>query len=326
MKPLQWEGVSGHMNQRLGLRLLLLGMVFVLAACGESDKSAVPAPGTYNPFEGALVGTDSTLEVVTWNIQEFAKRHEETVDAVVQAVEGMDADIIALQEIKNPTEFVEMRERLKNWDGVRANSAYASVNLAFLYRNDGDIEFETPYEILAGNSDGLPRRPLVLEGSFRGVKFVVINNHFKCCGNGAIDDEYRDPETRRLDGSLLLEEYIRSNYAGQKVIMVGDLNDSLLDVPANNVFQVFFDAPQQYQFVDMDIALGPKSNWSWQGKYSSSHLDHIMITAPLFEVYSRPLTMVQTVPLHTFSTNYPGGYFSLISDHLPVVLKLDIRP
>jgi hypothetical protein len=105
------------MKKRFGLWLMMLGMVFVLAACGESDKSVIPDPGNTNPFAGARVGTDSTLEIVSWNIEHFAKKGDLTVDAVIQAIEAMDADIIALQEIENFTQFRTMRERLKSWDG-----------------------------------------------------------------------------------------------------------------------------------------------------------------------------------------------------------------
>ena len=64
-----------------------------------------------NPFAGAAVGTDETLEVVTWNLEHFAKKGDDTVEHVIQAVEGMDADIIALQEIESSPSFDQVRER-----------------------------------------------------------------------------------------------------------------------------------------------------------------------------------------------------------------------
>lgn len=307
------------MTQRFGFWLLLLILVLGLAACGESDKSVVPVDP--NPFEDARVGTDETLEIATWNIEHFAKKGDATVDAVVQAIEGMDIDIIALQEIESFTYFRQMRERLAGWDGDRATSAGYGINLAFIYRSGGDLEVDSVYEILVDYSREFPRRPLVLEARYNGVPIVVINNHFKCCGNGSIDeDDIWDEETRRRDASLMLDEFIRTNYAGKNVVVVGDFNDSLTDPANRNVFQNFLDAPDMYRFVDMGIASGPGSGWSYPSY--PSHLDHILITGPLFGASQGQKSLVEVVPLHTYMRNGLTTYDPLISDHLPVVLRL----
>jgi endonuclease/exonuclease/phosphatase family metal-dependent hydrolase len=278
-------------------------------------------PVVENPFEGAIVGTDSTLEIATWNLEHFAKMDGETVTAVIQAVEGMNVDIIALQEIQDLTYFRQVREGLENWDGDRATSASYSINLAFLYRIDGDLQVDSVYEILVEYSREFPRRPFVLEGRYKDVPIVVINNHFKCCGNGTIEEENDwDEETRRRDASLMLDEFIRANYSDKHVFVVGDFNDNLVDSPTRNVFQNFLDAPDHYRFVDMAIAEGPGSGWSFPSW--PSHLDHIMVTAPVFEAISGSDTEVLVLPLHTFMRNGLVDYSPLISDHLPVVLKL----
>jgi endonuclease/exonuclease/phosphatase family metal-dependent hydrolase len=309
-----------HLKLRSVFLLLFAAVVFGLTGCGTSEKSV--APKVVNPFAGAVVGTDSTLEIATWNLEHFAKKGGDTVDKVIQAVEGMDVDIIALQEIESFSYFRQVRERLVSWEGDRATSAGYDINLAFLYRVDGDLQVESVYEILVDHSREFPRRPFVLEGNYRGQAIVVINNHYKCCGDGVISGDYSDEETRRRDASLMLDEFIRENYAGKMVVVVGDMNDVLTDIPANNVFQNFLDAPDSYQFADMDIANGPGSGWSFPGW--PSHLDHILITEPLFSAFQGPLTLVQVVPLHTFMYNGLRDYDTLISDHLPVVLKLEL--
>jgi len=305
--------------QRYGLGLLLLVAILGLTSCGESEKSVVPV--VENPFEGATVGTDTTLEIMTWNLEHFAKQGEATVDAVVQAIEAMDVDIIALQEIQNFTYFRQMRQALEAWDGDRATSAGYDINLAFLYRVDGDLEVSSVYEILVEFRREFPRRPLVLEGRYNGVPVVVINNHFKCCGNGTIDEEdIWDEETRRRDASLLLDEFIRNNYEGKHVVVVGDFNDLLTDTPTRNVFQNFIDSSDDYRFVDMGIAEGPGSGWSFPGW--PSHLDHILVGGSLFAALDRDDAAIMVVPLHTFMSNGLSEYDPLISDHLPVVLKM----
>jgi len=273
-----------------------------------------------NPFQGLEFGTDSTLEVVTWNLEHFPKNDIVTVDLVARAIITLDADILALQEIGDPGFFRELDDRLADWTGIRAASASYDLNLAYLYRNNGDWVMDSVREIFTGNRREFPRAPYVMEGHFKGEPVVVIDNHFKCCGDNVITEDPWDEETRRRDAGLLLDDYVRTNYTDRKVIIVGDLNDSLTDAPSSNVFNVFLDDPSTWQFVDMDIAEGPSSGWSFPGW--PSHLDHILIFAPLFPAWEGADAEVSVVPLYQ---GLPGGWYGYdrdISDHLPVALKL----
>jgi endonuclease/exonuclease/phosphatase family metal-dependent hydrolase len=290
----------------------------LLVGCGSTDTST--DPGETNPFARARVGSDSTLEIMTWNIEHFAKEGAVTANNVIDVVEGLQVDIIALQEIESLTYFNRVREGLPGWTGDRATSAYGGLNLAFLYPIEGETQVTAVFEVLTEYGSALPRSPLVLEGSFRGTNFVVINNHFKCCGDNVIDENNsRDEEVRRRDASILLDDFIRTNYPDRAVILVGDFNDSLSDAPTANVFQNFIDAPGDYRFVDMEIAQNDDVLWSFPGW--PSHLDHILITNELFAGFEASDSLVQVVPLH----NLIGGwsiYDRSLSDHLPVVLRL----
>ena len=68
----------------------------------------------------------------------------------------------------------------------------------------------------------------------------MINNHFKCCGDGELDlNDTSDEEYRRLISNQLLEEYVNDTYPNKRVIILGDLNDSLTDDEEDNVFWKF---------------------------------------------------------------------------------------
>jgi endonuclease/exonuclease/phosphatase family metal-dependent hydrolase len=273
-----------------------------------------------NPFSDLEFGTDATLEVVTWNIEHFPKNDQITVDLVARAIMAMDVDILALQEIESEFYFEDLDDKLVEWTGVRASGSSYGINLAFLYRNTGDWVVDSVREILTLNDREFPRAPFVMEGSFKGTSVVVINNHFKCCGDNYISTDPWDEEARRRDAGILLDAYVRSNYQGGKVIILGDLNDSLTDNPANNVFNVFFDDPATWRFVDMSIAQGPDSGWSFPGW--PSHLDHILVTAPLFAAVEGPAAAVSVLPVYA---GLPGGwneYDRDMSDHLPVAIKV----
>ena len=62
------------------------------------------------------IGTDSTLDIVTWNVETFPK-HNITIDYVVELIDTMDVDIIALQEIQRESDFNYLISSLSGWAG-----------------------------------------------------------------------------------------------------------------------------------------------------------------------------------------------------------------
>lgn len=307
------------MKRLLLLLLLLLMAAFLLVGCGGSQKTVTPTPE--NPYEPISVGTDSTLEVITWNIENFAKQGATTVDRVVEIVAGLDADVVALQEIVSASYFQRVVDDLEGWSGYRVGSSSGSQNLAFLYRSEGLFEVTTLYEILTDESRAFPRRPLVLEGMVEGVPYAIINNHLKCCGDGDIqaDDDW-DEETRRQEACQLLHQYTASHLGDRRVIIVGDWNDELSDNEPNNVFQVFIDDDQNWKFVDMPIALNSNTLWSYPNW--PSHLDHILINGNTFGDFDAPEATVQVLPVHHYLEGGFSAYDAQVSDHLPVAVRL----
>lgn len=308
------------MTMRRSLLFILLMVATAgLVGCGGSQKSVTPTPE--NPYSSLAVGTDATLEIMTWNIENFAKAGNTTVEHVGEIVAGLDADVVALQEIVASSSFDRLAANLEGWDGYRAGDSSGGQNLAYLYRTDGPLEVTGIYEILGSESRAFPRRPLVLEGTLDGAGYVVINNHLKCCGDGDIEpqDDW-DEETRRQEACQLLHQYVADNYQGKRVIIVGDWNDELSDPAPDNVFQVFLDDPDSWRFVDLGIALNPDVLWSYPGW--PSHLDHILINGDTFGDYDAPEAAVQVVPVQNVFEGGFSAYDSQVSDHLPVVVRL----
>lgn len=306
----------------LPLLFLLATSAWWAAGCGSSETTT-PVKGVDpgGPFTPLAVGTDSTLEVVTWNLEQFAKAGQTTADLVAQAVVGLDADIYALQEIQSQRYFEAVVAKAEGWTGLRSNDD--AYNLAYIYRDDGSLENATFTEIFTGGEyqAPFPRRPFVMTFTFAGQGMTVINNHLKCCGDDVIvEGDPWDETTRRHDASLLLEEYVDTNLADRMVIVVGDFNDELDDAPAANVFANFLDAPARWRFLDYDIALDRNALWSFPGW--PSHLDHVLVTDQLFAAAAEPAALVQVVPLHTVLSGGWGAYDRDVSDHLPVAARL----
>lgn len=303
----------------------------IMDCTGECSGSAVlddcgVCNGDNSTCQDAF-GLDNTLDILTWNIQNFPKSNNTTITTVAGIINQLDVDIIALQEIESSGYFTNLKNELDGWDGFKANSASHGIDLAFLYKTE--LSIENIYEISSLNSDYLPRTPLLMELIWNDEHIYIINNHYKCCGDGNINySDSWDEEYRRLQGSILIESYIENNLSDKNVIVLGDLNDSLTDSNSSNVFLSFINESQKYLFVDESIATGNSSYWSWPGWYSSysaSHFDHILITNELFDEFDRPLSLCQTVLAEDYLQGGWQEYDSVVSDHRPVGIRLQFE-
>ena len=264
-------------------------------------------------------GTPETFDIVTWNIEDFPKLGQLTVDSVTQVISSLDMDLWALQEISSTFGFQVVVDNLPGYEGFLANGSFKE--LAFIYKT-GVVEVDTIYEIYTNLSREFPRPPLVMEMSYLGNDMVVINNHLKCCGNGAIDlNDPWDEERRRLDAMVLLKQFIDTQFPNDKVILLGDLNDRLNDLAVHNVFQPVLDDTLNYYFADEAIAYGNNQFWSFPS--FPSHIDHILITNELFNEFAGDSTQVVTIRPGDFLSGGFTQYSQIVSDHRPVALKLD---
>ena len=301
--------------------IFLLFLALIIFACGENhklitdDDNPQDTTSTDSPFDGITFGTDNSLEIMTWNLEHFPKAGGTTTSQAADIIVHLSVDIIAFQEIESASSFsqlvskVNQMDSLNTWASYKANN-YFNYCLAYIYKSN-IIHKNSIYEILQSDYWELPRSPLVFDFNYNNVNILAIANHYKAMGDS-------ESEARRRQASAEIYAYINSHFASRNVIMLGDLNDELTDSPADNVFQIFLDDPQNYKFTDMNIATGSSSSWSYPSW--PSHLDHIMITDELFDEFANSGSMVQTIKPDAYigwST-----YNNYISDHRPVALKL----
>ena len=160
-------------------RILIVTILAIFIISCAEDK------GTDSSFSSINIGTDSTFDIITWNIQNFPK-HNTTLNYLLELISIMDPDIIALQEIANSNSFSNLVNSLDGWSGYR--SPYSNGwNLAYIYKNS-TIEKINIYEIYTSESRPFSRPPLVLEFEYKSKQFILINNHLKCCGDGEINE------------------------------------------------------------------------------------------------------------------------------------------
>lgn len=272
-------------------------------------------------FENLKFGSDSTLEVVTWNIENFPKNGQTTINYVADLMLAINADIFAIQEVTSETDLQTLVTQMEGWDYAYAFNQYAA--LAYVYNTDS-ISDVNCFEIYTNKSREFPRSPFVMEFKFRGQQFLVINNHLKCCGDQHLDmnDDW-DEEKRRFDACVLLDTYVETNYPDSKVIITGDLNDILSDDVVDNVFEIFIANDNDYLVTDLDIAFGDESNWSYPSW--PSHLDHLIISNELIDEYNSSGSLTQTIKPDVYFDGGFSEYDNNVTDHRPVGVRINVE-
>ena len=283
--------------------------VILDALASSNARTSTTDPG---PFEALHFGSDSTLDIVTWNIEHFPKNAPLTDSLIKAAIVAMDADVIAVQEIDTADAFKAMVDDLEDYDYVLGSGSYAQ--LGYIYKRTS-LALNDAFAIYESEWNAFPRDPLVLDITFQGQDYIVINNHFKCCGDGTLDsNDSSDEEYRRWQANTLLKVYIEEHYADVPVIVVGDFNDVLEDASANNVFQSFIDDSEHFEYADMAISFGSSAYWSYPSW--PSDLDHILVSDELFYRYE-----VETITLDDYLGSW-SAYDAALSDHRPVGIRL----
>ena len=85
-------------------------------------------------FEDLSFGTDTTFEVMTWNIEWFPKNGQITIDYVTQIIEALDIDLLAIQEVDDISSFNQMIDSLNAYEGYLESAWFAG--LAYIYKKD----------------------------------------------------------------------------------------------------------------------------------------------------------------------------------------------
>lgn len=289
-------------------RLLVATFIIIFCSLSHGQNFEIPA-----------FGTDTTFEMITWNIEWFPKNGQTTMDYVSEIIEDLEVDLISMQELDDTIAFKSMISVMNNYEGYFKSGYFAG--LAYIY-NFRVLEIDTIYEIYTTQPywRPFPRSPMVMELHFKGEKFIIINNHFKCCGDGILDEsDDWDEEKRRLDASNLLRDYIDANFSNENVMLTGDLNDDIAESISNNVFLGFINEPSNYLFADMDIAYGSTNNWSYPTW--PSHLDHTLITSATFEEFANEGSDIETLRIDDYFSSW-SSYDANVSDHRPVGIKI----
>lgn len=252
------------------------------------------------------------ISVMSWNIENFPKSGHNTIDHASDLIHSLEPDIVGLQEM--PSDITSealtiLSEKLNLYDFVIEENEVMST--LFFYKENSNLEFISATEIYNNDYD-FPRSPLILTMLWNGDSLYIINNHFKCC------DDDGDFE-RRQQAGIKLHEYVANNLSNKKVIIIGDLNDSLTDTESENAFTIFLEDQTNYIIADMNIAQGHSDYWSYPGY--PSHIDHIFLSTELSASFNKESSTIETV-LIDLNFNSWDDYDAMVSDHRPILIRL----
>ena len=268
-----------------------------------------------NQFQVPSYGRDGSIEAVTWNMEWFPKANDTTLQAVAELMLDIGADIYSVQEIGKINEFSKLMSYLPgyNFEITRQSSFF---DQAIIY----NTEFLTPLwrdEPFADSDYNFAGRPplkvdfIWKHGDVEEV-ISVVDLHMKCCGNGL---------ARRKKAADELYAYFMDHIETgfDNIIALGDWNDDIIDKGIEQSWNVFLNDKENFQWATMRIVNEPD-----QASYPSwpSFLDHILISKGLFDEFESS-GFVETLPVEKWLGSWEN-YEAIISDHRPVLLRLDI--
>jgi exonuclease III len=305
---------------RYSVSATFLFIMLILLSCGTNTYFTNP---DVTDSTGIAFGTDSTFDVVTWNIENYPKHDPETSDLLRTLLPAMQVEAIAVQEVSNISAFYSLVNSLQGWSYKISGSG--DTQTAILYKNTS-IEVDSTAVLFMGMSNPFPRPPLLVKLHWQGREIILISLHLKAYGDNNIDesDSY-DEEVRRRYACQLMDQYISTYQHDRKVIIVGDYNDQIQESQSSNVFLSFINKPEEYEFADMSIAQNLNSQNCSYPKYTS-HLDHILITNELFPAFANGGHYIRTIQAERYIAGGWTNYYKYISDHRPVAARFRFLP
>jgi len=259
-----------------------------------------------------VIGTATTLDVGCWNVENFPMTPS-SAKAVADLIASMDLDVVAVVEMNDPAAFQAVLGHLPGWSGVLGGGNHGAGSngippqrLGYLWKN-ASASLTATKTLFDADGVAFPRPPFQATVTVGAKTFTMIVVHLKA-GIDAND------QSRRQQANIALEAYARTLTGG--VMLCGDFNQNVYEQPdagTGSVYSPWLSDPARYRFLTMaPEAAGLYSYLNFGGNM----LDHMITTSGLDS-----LVAGQTPILPRLDQQY-SSYESLVSDHLPVIVRL----
>ena len=305
------------------------------------------------------ISENNSLEVVTWNVEWFGHPNNSPagsdpnaeqiqIDSVLAILNTLNADLYAFQEIADLNALTNLVNQMPGYAFLASDAVSNppvvqddSQQLVFVYRTSVINPTETkalfrsihpdynggtiPPE-LTGYPDPDPGRffasgrlpymmtaDVTINGVTESWRFVNLHGR----ANSSSDAQLRY-DMRRFDVTAL-DDTLRAQYAGEKIVILGDYNDDVDETVADitgttTSYDAYTSNPAEYSIPT--IALSNAGFRSFTGR--ENMIDHIGVTNELF---GNVITNSERVHYEV----YDNDYNVTASDHLPVSLRMEVQ-
>lgn len=263
---------------------------------------------------------------------------------IVAAINGLDADVVALQEIENSVKLGEATdEALQSlvaalnaeagagtWDYVRTPAPLVDASIVDFITNA--IIFKPASVATVGESFtqidetvwDIAREPIAQTFQADGLEFTVVANHFKSKGSGVdAGDGQGASNVDRIEQAEALKGFVEEieGEAGENVLLLGDFNAYSEEDP----IQVLTDASWSDLVADRT---DDQYTYTFDGELGS--LDHALASPGIDEYVTGVGVWTINSPewsdrQYAFGATEAGTVFRS-SDHDPVVVGLSTTP
>ncbi len=269
------------------------------------------------------IGNDTLLEVAAWNIEWFGDTGYGPTDETLQfnnvkaVIEKTDLDVLALEEMSNPTSFISLSNSLPNYSSV--NSTFSQTQKMCLFYKKSMFNFINVEHILASsNYDFASRQPLMVTLATKGdslnidtMYFIVV--HLKANSDATAAGKLESYNRRRRAADAL-KIFVETTLLNKKYFILGDWNDRLDYSIHNGIdstpFKQLLDA--KYNFTTKPLADAGKSSYAFMNGF----IDHMLISPRMDSFYIKQ-SMGVLDNLGQFISNFSNN----TSDHYPIYGK-----
>ena len=301
-------------------------------------------------LSGNTFDVNNTLEVVNWNIEWFGASGNGPSNKTQQAANvktifgNLNADIYGLSEVVDtalfrnstlPTGYNVIFSDFGSYADDKNHSGYPQAQkLAFMYRTDmikpvrwfgvlrdtyypsnlSNNGTNSPYKNWSsGRFPFLMEAKVLLNGTEETVYFIEIHAKANTGDVAAQNDAY----DRRKGGAAQLKQYIDTNLAGKKVIILGDFNDvlnpdqTIAPQPAGTATSYSDFTLDQANYFPVTLPLSLAGKRSTAG--FNTVIDNVIINKNLNNNYlSNSAEVLDGV------TSLVSSYSSTTTDHYPI--------
>ena len=281
------------------------------------------------------VGNDTLCDVACWNVEWFGDASQGPTNEVTQynniktVISNTEIDVWGLCEVSDASTFYNLLNELPSYQGVL--STYSQTQKTALIWNKELFELMSSALITDPNNSDFynafasGRYPfeVVLRAKtypFDSVYFYVV--HLKANSGSADQASYN----RRANASSYLQQFLNSQRANKKIIVLGDFNDdidqSVVKINGSYLtspYENFKNDSTRYFFPSKQLSLAGETTYP---NYTPINMiDHVLTSRVLSDSF---YVKQSAAVLKQFSAQI-SNYLSTTSDHYPVLVRFNLK-